>query len=1025
MRALADIESLVSRLGAVLQQSGPGATDRDLADEYAEACISINERLSQCSRMIDEGSSMQALMLSEEKPNLLDSVAALSFAKSTEWHEACALNGLRLAPKLDRSAVHKVNELYTKGNRSEQTKALYKQFRAAMAARDDASALASISAIASLDPTDADAGKELARLERKRREDSLRALKDALQNSNDAAVLSLLEDCHRLGITDAVEVGSAMQVRHRVLADEARQKIGEIIPALSDLQMQGRWQQCGERASKVTSLAAMYGLSLSPEESAAVASATSFFESYRQQSMHKARFNESVAALSDCADRIQRNEKTSAKKLLDAIEDERLRLKKAYEKAKDFTLPLPEKLVERVGQVASSLDGEIERLKRARKVRNIAIGTTLVLLLTVSGVGGYFFIRAGQFAGELRTLVSEKKAIPLRDLVSQVEAKYSAYLSAPSLKSALFEAKAWLEGVSSQSLAADSAIAKALEIAATDFAKQSPEYASAVFNQAREAIDKLPGDLASTVRPRLSEAEGKLTIWLGAMRDDRVVATKKKIEEARGMLAGLDAADAVDQLKLAFAPALEAVDSLLGAAGSQVEQMSLPAAMKAEISDMAARVERTAGALSSYESALSSISSAKTTEEYAKAVEQMSQVELPRVSEVKAAQLMATKKLDAHQFLGAMLLPATPELWVSVKQTSDLEKVPKPELTRESEVDILRDLINNENLVGIYEATIQDYDRSSGSSGRKVFTRGSLPISDQGGRVTGTSGMVYDPALSSSQLSFQQQAFVYTESPTTGAQSGKRVEAQKESDASQAMQRFGLKQLVSSDASKYSQNILAAMDKVAASREAPALVKAFVLQELAKIAKSRPNDWGLAWVPSLDSDLEQMRSQAGGAIESGDWMIPAKSSVSRSLSNWFKGREGMSYVTQQKMNMKLAKSALEAGLVICGYVGTDGRFVETEESAKGNADVLWGLDSSSGTPAVVFAKSGDSSEAEFVPKQKARPLSPVFVLPIDRNEVVAATFKAADVPDDLKEDYLSGFPPVFATEPKSSAGAAQ
>lgn len=1025
MTTLADINTLVARLAALLQQGGPAASDRDYAEQYSEYCSSVNERLSQCARMIDEGSSMQSLMLAEEKPNLLDAVAALSFAKSTEWHEACALNGLRLAPKIDRSAVHKVNELYTKGNRSEQTKALYKQFRAAMAARDDAAALATISAIASLDPTDADAGKELARLERKRREDSLKALRVALQNSNEAVVLSLLEDCQRLGITDASEIGSAILVRNRVFADKARQEVAGIIPTLADLQTQGRWQQCGERASRVNSLVATYSLPLSPEDGAAVASATTYFESCRQQSMHKARFNKSVAALSECTDRIQRNEKTSAKKLLDAVEEERLKLKKAYEKAKDFALPLPEKLVERVGQVASSLDSEIERLKRARKVRNVAIGTALVLLLSISGVGGYFFIRAGQFAGELRTLVSEKKAIPLRDLVGQVEGKYAAYLSVPSLKSALLEAKAWLEGVSSQSSAADSAIAKALELAAADFAEQSPEYVSAVFNQAREAIDKLPGDLASTVRPKLSEAEGKLTIWLGAMRDDRVVSTKKKIEEARGLLANLDIAGDVEQLKLAFAPASEAVDSLLGASGSQVEQMNLPAAMKAEISDMTARVERTAGALSAYEVALAAISSAKTTEEYAKGVEQMSQVELPRLPEVKAAQLMATKKIDTHQFLGAMLLPDAPELWVSVKQSSDLEKAPQPERTRESEVDRLRDLINNENLVGVYEATIQDYERSSGSAGRKVFARGRLPTSDQGGRVTSTSGMVYDPALSGSQLNFQQQAFVYTESPATGAQSGKRVGAQKESDASQAMQRFGLKQLVSSDASKYSQNILAAMDKVASSREAPALVKAFVLQELAKIAKARPNAWGLPWVPSLDSDLEQMRDQVGGSIESGDWMVPAKSAANQSLSNWFKGREGLSYVTQQNMNMKLAKSALEAGLVICGYVGTDGKFVETDEAAKGSADVLWGLDSSSGKPAVVFAKSGESPEAEFLSQQKALPLSPVFVLPINRNEVVAGVFKSNDVPEDLRDDYSRGFPPVFAPKPMPLPTAAQ
>jgi len=1013
MRTLADIDTLVGRLVVLLQQGGPSASDRDYAEQYGDYCASVNERLSQCARMIDEGSSMQALMLAEEKPNLLDVVAVLSFAKSTEWHEACRLNGLRLAARIDRSAVHKVNELYTKGNRSEQTKALYKRFRAAMATKDNVAALATISAIAGLDPTDADAGKELDRLQRKRCEDSLKSLRDALSNNDEAVVLSLLEDCQKLGITDAPEIGSALNVHHRVFAEKAKQEVAGIIPTLANLQTQGRWQQCGERASRVTSLESTYGLSLSAAESAAVASAANYFESCRQQAMYKVRFNEAVVALSDCTDRIQRNEKTSARKSSDTIEEERLQLKKAYQKTKDFALPLNEKLVERVGQVASNLDSEIERLKRARKVRNLAVGTALVLSLTFLGVGGYFFFDASQHASQIRTLVSDRKAQPLRDLIREVEGRSSAQLSVPSLKSALLEAKAWLEGVSAQESAAETAVAKALELAAAEFSDKRPEEASAVFRQATEAIDKLPSDLAGRVKSRLTEAEGKLTIWLGAMRDGRVGAAKKRIEEARGFLANIDAADNVENLKLAFGPAAAVVESLLEAAGSQVEQMKLPTAMEAEISDMTARVERTADALRAYEAALSALSSAKTTEDYASGVEQMSQVELPRLPEIRAAQLMAIKKMDAHQLLGIMLLPSAPEVWVPIKERpADLEKAPQPTVPRKPELDRLRDLINNENLVGIYEATIQDYDQSSK---RKIFAQSKLNVSEHGESITSSSGKVYDPALSSNQVKFQDQVFAHI-----GTQTGKRVVEQKESDAWRFMQELELKQLLKE--SKYNEdvNILAVMDKVAASRDAPALVKAFVLQELAAVAKARTNEWGLAWVPFLDADLEQIRKLAGGKIESGDWMIPGKSSTNQKLASWFKERGELSYFAQQTMNMKLAKSALEAGLVICGYVGADGKFVETNKASRRNADILWGLDASNGQPVAIFERFGDSPEAEFFPKRDALPLSPVFALPIDRNEAVAAALKAANVSGDLVNVYASGLPPLFVLQTDES-----
>ena len=101
-------------------------------------------------------------------------------------------------------------------------------------------------------------------------------------------------------------------------------------------------------------------------------------------------------------------------------------------------------------------------------------------------------------------------------------------------------------------------------------------------------------------------------------------------------------------------------------------------------------------------------------------------------------------------------------------------------------------------------------------------------------------------------------------------------------------------------------------------------------------------------------------------------------------------------------------------MAISGYVGTDGNFVETDKASTENADVLWGLDSSSGKPAIVFARTSKSPDTKFLPRQKALAMSPVFVLPTDRAEVVTAALKSADVSEDHFETYSRDLPPVFA-----------
>ena len=1014
---LGDITTLTNKLAASLQSGGPSPSDRALADDYADVCNRINERLLQCARMIDEGSAMQALMLAEQKPNLMDAVEALSFAKSAAWREGCGLNALRQAPKLDHNAVHKLNDLYNKADKSEQTKALYRKFREAIAKRDDAAALDTIRAIAGLNPANADAGKELTRLERKRGVDLLKELAVALGSNDDPLVLSLLDQCEKLGITDAAEVTDAFAVRHRVFGDKAKLEVVQIIPSLSELQAKGLWQQCGEKATRVRSLAATYGFALSPADTSAMSSANTYFETCRQEATHKARFNESVSALSACADRLQSTEKSASKNTLEQLEDDRLQLKKLYEKAKEFALPVPDALVGRVGQLASGLEAEIERLKKARKVRNISLATSAVLLFAALGAGGYFFLRASQLTNEIRDLIAQSKARTLQQLVSQVEGEYAVYQSAPSLKTAVLEANSWLEGVAAQRVATDTAITRACALAEAQFANVTPEEASAVYKQAKEAIEKLPGDVGDTIRPKIADAEAKLAIWLGTMRGERVAKAKTMIAEARNFTAALDSAITGEELKAALQPLTKVVSDLLQSTDSQVEQVHLPAAMKAEISDLAARVEGSTSILQAYESALVGIAAATTTEEYSKEIGKLSHVPLPRSPVIKAAQHISTKNLDANQLLGSMIIPSSPEALAAIKDANDLNSAPVPGQTRPMEVDRLRELLNDKNLVGVFEAELQTSWPVSASSGRKIYTRGKLDVSSNNeGEVTTKSGSVYDPALSGSQINFQQRTFTHTYSIATSKQSGERVDELKESSASKAMQKFDLEELVNSDGSKYSQSILVAMDKVLAARDAPPLVKAYVLNELSKMASSRPNVWGLAWVPSFDSNTAEIRQLAGGNIDSGDWMVPAKSQASQKLSNWFKQQGEFSYVAQQAVNRALTKAALQAGLTICGYVGLQGDYVQSTSAPPANVTDLWALEAGSGNPAVVYAREAGSLDSPFVPRAKAVPFSPVFCLPIDTAEAVKSALKSAQIFEDLAPLYASGFPPLFAPQ---------
>ena len=204
-----------------------------------------------------------------------------------------------------------------------------------------------------------------------------------------------------------------------------------------------------------------------------------------------------------------------------------------------------------------------------------------------------------------------------------------------------------------------------------------------------------------------------------------------------------------------------------------------------------------------------------------------------------------------------------------------------------------------------------------------------------------------------------------------------------------------------------------------ASDIAPPLAKAYVLQELYDIAKTRPV-WGLAWAPSLSSDADAMREVAGGKIQSGDWMLPAKAPLSNQLGDWFKNRKDVSYVSQQKLTRALARSALESGLAVVGYVASDGNFVQTTEENLEAVNELWALERGTAKPVVAFQRTAEKEGNGFVAAAAAQSLSPVFAISGDPARELSNALGVAGILASDADYYTAMLPPLFTATPTTS-----
>jgi hypothetical protein len=111
---MADHHQLVDQIRAFVQSSDQTRNNalESLASAYAEACVDVNQRMSRCHRLLQQGLRSEAIQLADSEPKLLESLAALDFPERADWDELGQIYELAAAPKLAVDQAQFLNEAY-------------------------------------------------------------------------------------------------------------------------------------------------------------------------------------------------------------------------------------------------------------------------------------------------------------------------------------------------------------------------------------------------------------------------------------------------------------------------------------------------------------------------------------------------------------------------------------------------------------------------------------------------------------------------------------------------------------------------------------------------------------------------------------------------------------------------------------------------------------------------------------------------------------------------------------------------
>lgn len=399
---------LVRQIRDALAVAGQNAPVESLAAEYVRLCQEANQRLESCAAMLEKGSEYQALQLVETEPVLLDVIATLSFAETPEWAAYCAANQLPVAPKFDAKAVQALDGLYAKGISANHP--LYKDYRAAVTSRNDAKAIQIIRSIVRLNPDDANAKSELARIENKLFQLKVQELRTALTQCDENAILATLSELERVAtparLAELPEYGRANEVRSGVARREAIALAERLTGSLEEERQAGAWRMVGDILARIRALQSEHGFQLAETQAAKCVEMQNYFDAKRAAADEAARFDHALATVGGLAESFDSRLLTRSTLTFGEAQNLHGEFNRRWREVEKFQRPVPEDFIQRVRTSAGALRAELDRLQRQRRLKIVVASTVAIIVI----VGAAWFtigqVRAQDYSTQLAGLRS-------------------------------------------------------------------------------------------------------------------------------------------------------------------------------------------------------------------------------------------------------------------------------------------------------------------------------------------------------------------------------------------------------------------------------------------------------------------------------------------------------------------------------------------------------------------------------------------------------------------------------------------
>lgn len=1005
------IEKLIQQIREALAEPGDLVAMQLLASQYAQHCQDANRRLGQCAEMIGRGNKYQTLQLAETKPSLLDLVSLLSFDGQHEWRALCKERNLPAPEKLDEKGVRLLNELYATG--IPPTEEMWKVFRTAIAESDDLKALPIVRTILSRDGADADARREVTRLEKKIVRAKLAELKASVERRDGADVVRLMSEVESVtpeALPEDEGWAGAREVRRLHFKAQAERECGGLLRKAREAREAGTWASALGVLAQVQALVAQHGIEFEP------ALGQTFFETQawatKLQAEHQREqaWQQAHSALELQVQVVADKEVGDRKRPLPDLREDRMLITKRWNDLEQFRREVPADTVNRTRRTLSTLKAHIDRVERLRK---IMLGAAAVLLLLATIAGGVFSVRywrAREFAQELADEVGARKALPVEKSLAGLREKHTELLGNPALSARMSEADAWLADQKARVANLERTVGhlKATHVE-SGFTQAAPEAIQQQLVQTREALAAVAEDWRGPVESGLLQIENQFEEYLAAQRGMQHGQFRAALEKAEGLAyATLEFTRQPVEVRAVLAQVQPVVTELERASNPVVEVLKPIDSDLAKLELLKNRLKKFQDETDRLTAVEQACAGATTLDAYLKAIEGYTSTAFLQSMELRGAKAVRETVKDADAVAAALLMPGDKDGWTYFKANRGRRSL-YPDDVSAGEKTTFLGLRDDDNLRNIYRYEYSDPRNNVGSPfiyAQERLARSEAVVGSAEQKSVTVTGQVYLPWRSKSSATFAPETF--RAMIVGGGRSGSLPEKEQLTPESQLFTRIGLASLVNEIVSSYRRPVLAVLDTLIAGQADP-LFKGYIHSRLMELARQRPYAWGLHWT-SAPAHARRLAEAAAPALGSGDWMTPARqSAVGREIAEFYASIKGVSYAKQAVVFSQLVEKVYAGGLPYAGFVKVDGAPHLVAEGI--DAPELWGFVKESPQPVLLFRRSARGGGLERI--AEPLPLTPLFFCKADRQKLLIEACKAADI-EPTHPSIASRLPPFFA-----------